>query len=344
MNSAIDGLANISIPWVLLIAGLLLGVRLALPRVRLLPRQWAASMAEFVESALVAIVLVFLIIRPFVVQAFFIPSGSMMDTLLIHDRLLVNKFIFRFRPPARGDIVVFHAPKQGITGVPVDPDERDWIKRVIGRPGDTVQVFPDAVLVDGKQGVQIVNENEATPRGGFPAHEPPALLVPKDSEPLIQGNEVSFNGSPRLAVTPSGQAEMHDQGLWIDEQRVDYDPAGYRANTDLARWGAAPGVQGTVYSHGLSDRPALIVLKGERLAWRPGSVSVNGQRLKEPYIRQSPRYAMPACHVPPGMVFVMGDNRNDSNDSHAWGPLAEERIIGRAMLTFWPLNRVRLLR
>src|SRR2546425_4525857 len=107
ISSAPDWLANISVKWVMVAAGLLLVARMSLPRMRTLPRQWADSTAEFVESALIAIVLVFLIIRPFVVQAFFIPSGSMEDTLLIQDRILVNKFIFHFRPPTRGDIVVF---------------------------------------------------------------------------------------------------------------------------------------------------------------------------------------------------------------------------------------------
>ena len=69
----------------------------------------------------------------------------------------------------------------------------------------------------------------------------------------------------------------------------------------------------------------------------------NGHPLKEPYIRQSPRYELPAYQVPKGYYFVLGDNRNDSNDSHAWGPVDEHRIIGKAMLIFWPLNRIRVL-
>ena len=52
---------------------------------------------------------------------------------------------------------------------------------------------------------------------------------------------------------------------------------------------------------------------------------------------------MPAYKVPAADYFCMGDNRNDSNDSHAWGPVDENRIVGRAMLIFWPLNRIRLL-
>ena len=86
MNAATDWLANLSVKWVLVAAGVLLALRMSLPRMRTLPRQWADSAAEFVESALIAIVLVFLVIRPFVVQAFYIPSGSMLETLQIDDR------------------------------------------------------------------------------------------------------------------------------------------------------------------------------------------------------------------------------------------------------------------
>lgn len=338
MNSATDWLANISVKWVLIAAGLLLVIRMSLPRIRTLPRQWAESTAEFVESALIAIVLVFLIIRPFVVQAFYIPSGSMMDTLLIEDRILVNKFIYHFRPPHRGDIVVFHAPPE------VSPDEKDFIKRVIGEPGDTVQVVPDTVMVDGKPAVQLINE-DARYGGNFERAPERGLFVEKDRSPQVQGNSLIVNGDPRVVVTPSGQAEFRDGQLWVDGQRITYVGGQdmLRTSNDLSPFGGSPDVQGVVYSARLSDQPILIVLKGRQLTVRPGHVSVNGHPLKEPYIRQAPRYEMPAFKVPSDRFFVMGDNRNDSNDSHAWGPLDEHRIIGKAMLIFWPITRIRLL-
>jgi signal peptidase I len=345
MNSATDWLANISVKWVLVVAGLLLVMRMSLPRMRNLPRQWADSTSEFVESALIAIVLVFLIIRPFVVQAFYIPSGSMMNTLLIEDRILVNKFIYHFRDPKTHDIVVFHAPKVGITNVLVSADEKDFIKRVIGQPGDTVQVYPDAVLVDGKRGVQLINDDALRGSPNFMNREQHGLAVDKDRDPQVQGNVMKMNGDARVVVTPSGQADLKDGSLWVNGERMTYvgGTEGYRTDNDLARFGAEPGVQGLVYYQGQSSFPALIVLKGQRLSLRGGFVSRNGEPMKEPYIRQTPRYEMPEYKVPPGYYFVMGDNRNDSNDSHAWGPLEKDRIIGRAMLIFWPLTRLRLL-
>ena len=101
------------------------------------------ALRENVEAILIAIVLA-LFIRTFVVQAFKIPSGSMKDTLLIGDHILVSKFIYGVKvpftdgytlipvkDPKRGDIVVFKYPE--------DP-EKDFIKRVVGVAGDTIEI------------------------------------------------------------------------------------------------------------------------------------------------------------------------------------------------------------
>ncbi|MDH7570617.1 MAG: signal peptidase I [Armatimonadota bacterium] len=168
-------------------------------------------MLEFVDSGLIALVLVFLVLRPFVVQAFYIPSGSMRPTLLENDKILVSKFTYRFRRPSRGDVIVFKAPPQA------DPTEKDFIKRVVGLPGDVIEV-------------------------------------------------------------------------------------------------------------------------------QDGIVYLNGEAQSEPYVAEPPAYTMPPVLVEPGKVFVMGDNRNDSNDSHAWGQLDERRIRGKALLIFWPPARIGLIR
>jgi signal peptidase I len=107
--------------------------------------QWAKSISEVSESLAIAIFLVFLIIRPFVVQAYYIPSGSMRPTLLEQDRILVNKFIFRFREPRHGDVVVFKSPPSA------EQDEKDFIKRVMGLPGDRIRVTPGYVMVNDVQ-------------------------------------------------------------------------------------------------------------------------------------------------------------------------------------------------
>ena len=111
-----------------------------------------STLREYFESIVIAVILA-LFIRTFVVQAFKIPTGSMEENLLIGDHLLVNKFIFgptvspveRLLMPigtiARGNIVVFKYPEE--------PD-RDFIKRVIGLPGETVEVRDKKVYVNGQ--------------------------------------------------------------------------------------------------------------------------------------------------------------------------------------------------
>jgi signal peptidase I len=269
MNSATDWLANLSVKWVLIAASLLLVLRMTLPRMRALPKAWADSAAEFVESALIAIVLVFLVIRPFVVQAFYIPSGSMLDTLHIDDRILVNKFIYHFRPPEHRDIVVFPAPPQ------VSPDEKDFIKRVIGQPGDTVAVVPDTLMVDGKPAVMI-NDSLGDPNANFMHTAQHGIRwLDREHAPQVQGNMFSENGGPVVGVTPSGEAEQRDGQLWVNGRQVAYvgGPGGFRVVKDLSPFGAAPGVQGSAYYLPPSDQPALIVLKGRQLTLRPGYVS-----------------------------------------------------------------------
>src|SRR5918998_5647505 len=110
---------------------------------------------EYAESIIIAVVLA-LVIRTFIVQAFKIPSGSMEDTLLIGDHILVNKMAYGLQipfsdtkldffgllgDPQRGDIIVFPFPR--------DPS-RDFIKRVVGLPGERVEVRNHRVYVNGE--------------------------------------------------------------------------------------------------------------------------------------------------------------------------------------------------
>jgi signal peptidase I len=116
------------------------------------PAKKKGALREYVEAIVIAVLLA-LFIRGFVVQAFKIPSGSMKSTLLIGDHILVNKFVYgiripvwnkelaHFGEPRRGDIIVFRYPE--------DPS-KDFIKRVIGIPGDVVHIENKKVLVNGK--------------------------------------------------------------------------------------------------------------------------------------------------------------------------------------------------
>ncbi len=79
----------------------------------------------------------------------------------------------------------------------------------------------------------------------------------------------------------------------------------------------------------------VIGLPGDKIVIRGGRVIVNGQTLNEPYIAAAPNYEG-EWQVPAGYLFVLGDNRNDSSDSHAWGYLPMQNVIGKALLIYWP--------
>ena len=183
-----------------------------------------STLREYFESIVVAVILA-LFIRTFVVQAFKIPTGSMEQNLLIGDHLLVNKFVFsptatdaeRSLLPVtsinRGDVIVFKYPE--------DP-ERDFIKRVIGLPGDVVEVRHKRVYIDGR-----------------PLDEP----------------YVYYLRPPSAAASPFGVADLREQ----------YGPV----------------------------------------------------------------------TVPPSEYFVMGDNRDNSQDSRYWGFLPRDLVKGRALIIYW---------
>ncbi len=170
---------------------------------------WKKTIIENVRLVAIALTIA-IFVRFFIAEPRFIPSPSMVPTLAVGDRLLVEKVSYHLHPPTQGDIVVFEPPPQlqeyGYKA------SQAFIKRVIGLPGQQVQVM-----------------------------------------------------------------------------------------------------QGNVY--------------------------VDGSPLTEDYILEAPQYEMPPIVVPTGQLFVMGDNRNDSNDSHVWGFLPIENVIGRAALRFWPLEK-----
>ena len=247
-------LANLSVAHIVLAAFVLTVIRFALVPIR---APIARSVAEMIESLLVAGVLVFMIVRPFFMQAFYIPSESMEPTLMGHeagfnhrtgespptaikDKLFVNKFTYLIGEPKREDIVVFRAPKAADFETE-HTHENVLIKRLIGIPGDTIEVKPD------EAGVTRVFRN------GTAVNEP---VCNKDAsnEPCIK------------------------------EQMLNPQPDG-----------AAFGVTSPL-------------------------------------------------KLGPGELFVMGDNRNFSNDSRFWGVLKRDRVIGKAAFIFWPLGRIRIVR
>ena len=182
-----------------------------------------STVREYFESIVIAVILA-LFVRTWVVQAFKIPTGSMENNLLIGDHLLVNKFVFGptlnrierallpMRDIRRGDVVVFKYP---------DEPDRDFIKRVIGLPGETIEMKAKKIYINGR---------------------------PLD-EPYVH------------VLEPAGDAQ----------EVISYD-------------------------------------------------------LRENYSLTT---------VPEGFYFVMGDNRDNSQDSRYWGFLPRSYIKGRALMIYW---------
>lgn len=86
----------------------------------------------------------------------------------------------------------------------------------------------------------------------------------------------------------------------------------------------------------------VIGLPGDAVSIAGGEVSVNGMILDEPYISAPPQYAS-SWTVPEGQIFVLGDNRNQSSDSHSWGFVPASNVVGRALIVYWPLNELKIL-
>ena len=120
------------------------------------PQSRKSVFREYAEALIIAVILA-LLIRTFVVQAFNIPSGSMIPTLLVGDHVLVSKFIYRFTDPKRGDVIVFVSPQDGKT---------DLIKRIVGVPGDRIWMKRKQIFINGKpleEHYTLKNENHIEP-------------------------------------------------------------------------------------------------------------------------------------------------------------------------------------
>jgi len=156
-------------------------------------KKGGGGVLEFLIILVVSFVFVFGFVRPFVVEAFWIPSASMVPTLKYGDRVLVNKFIYRFTEPERGDVIVFKS---------VQGDDQDLIKRVVGVPGDEITVRGGRLFVNGEpQREPYVNKK--FPDRSFYA----PTTVPKDHVFAMGDNRANSQDSRVFGPVPKENIE-----------------------------------------------------------------------------------------------------------------------------------------
>lgn len=330
-----DWLSNLSIVQILCAVVLLTAVRLI--SVRFLTKAGKApskgfsrTAVEITDSLIYAFAIAFLLIKPLVAQPFYVPTGSMEPTLRGDnqgsDRVWVDKINYRFHSPKHGDVVVFIPPARATAGEPMDgAGPVHYIKRMIAAGGDRIEVKAGEVDIKGAAYSHREVRDILARHGTF-------------------GDDPGTDMSQFMAVD---HVKFVDDGVVANGKLID--------KQDLAD-----------------------IFTGSRttsVQVHPGYVSLNGKKLTEPYTAEDPDYdlklvdgkpfkfdrgnggyrydglpvdddqaarlaAQPAGVVPKGTFFMMGDNRNDSQDSTEWGPLPAKRIVGKADVIFWPINRV----
>jgi signal peptidase I len=353
-----EWLANLSVKWVLIASGSVVAL-LALIRILGKERKGiGAWLDENLQVFLSVVVVVFLVIRPFLFQAFYIPSGSMEPTLLgpeeaggtggAGDRLLVNKLIYRFVEPKRGDIVVFNAPPKAAPPDRDNPQGKEYIKRVMGLPGETISVLPPRIMVDGQQALALTtggafNNNREIPGVAGDEDEPPKLSADRRTATI----EILGDEPIRVVAAPTLTIRHTPKRLEVNGKVLLESPEGrIEEMKDPAAFGTAPGVKARAFvveTDFGEEEPDVLVVQGEALEYRAGQIAINGKPMERDFTPVSVDYGMAPLKLASNEFLMLGDNRANSNDGHEWGPLTRDRVIGRAEVIFWPINRVRVL-
>ena len=240
-----------------------------------------STMREYFESFVITLIMA-IFGMTFILQAVTVPTGSMQNTILVGDYLLVNKFVFApggkplpFLPQReikRGDIIVFKYPGNKVhpeydrrRNPPTVPYQINYVKRVIGLPGETVEFRNNQVFING----QLLPEHRII--ADYPADK----TGDTESEAALQIE----SEEPRQAN------ESYD--VYYSKRSMET----VRAGQDLSRAG---------YEFATPGKPMV---------------------------------------VPEDSYFVMGDSRDNSEDSRYWGFVNRDLVIGRAMFVYWSCDR-----
>ena len=181
------------------------------------------ALREWVEAAVFAAFLAFCVIRPFIVQAFKIPTGSMRPTLIEGDLILVSKFIYGakvpfthlrlpgFRELKRGDVIVFIYP---------DDKKKDFIKRLVGLPQDTVEIKSGTIYINNQPlSEPVFNQRYYYNRGDF-AKEGEKLVVPQGNYFVLGDNSGSSKDSRYWGFVPKDNILGKAMVIYWPPQRI----------------------------------------------------------------------------------------------------------------------------
>jgi signal peptidase I len=147
----------------------------------------------------------------------------------------------------------------------------------------------------------------------------------------------TFVAEPRYIPSESMVPTLEVGDRLIVEKLSYYGHLPHRG--DIVVFAPPPQLQEQGYQADQAFIKRVIGVPGDTVAVQNGRVFVNRELLTEAYIAEQPNYPMSPIVVPPDSLFVMGDNRNNSNDSHIWGFLPTANVVGHACFRFWPVER-----
>ena len=296
-----------------------------------LPRR-VRLVVDWVVTIVGAIAIV-LAIKAWVVNPYRIPSSSMEPTLhcarpatgceaRFSDRVLANRFIYHFRDPERGEIVVFKTTPAVVQKCSAGGT---FVKRIIGLPGETVRI---RLIVDWV--VTIVGAIAIVL--AIKAWVVNPYRIPSSSmEPTLHCARPATGCEARFSDRVLANRFIYH---FRDPQRG-----------EIVVFKTTPAVVQKCSAGGTFVK-RIIGLPGEtvriRLINGREFVYINGRKLDEPYVQPSRRGFGPekTYRVPQGQYFLMGDNRSSSCDSRQWGGMPRGNILGKVFATYWPPQRI----